>query len=200
VEGFDTSNNPADTLSRAFLSRYKYELFASLAFISLIGGIVFGMQVLGKSRDTDAIIVKSNSDQNVMIDIGGAILHSGVYELSLGSRIQDAIEYAGGFSGDVDKDWVSTILNRAEVLVDGQKIVIPLLREEKQIDKSSGIDLKININKATQSELTTLPGIGNAYALRIIEHRPYSSVDDLLLVPGIGPSLLSSIRDLVGVY
>ncbi|MBI3961680.1 MAG: helix-hairpin-helix domain-containing protein [Deinococcus sp.] len=60
-------------------------------------------------------------------------------------------------------------------------------------------DLRVNLNTATQAELEALPGIGPVLARRIIENRPYSSVDDLLRVSGIGPATLERLRPLVRV-
>jgi endonuclease G len=56
---------------------------------------------------------------------------------------------------------------------------------------------KININSATEAQLQQLSGIGPALARRIIETRPYQSVDELLNVSGIGPSKLNTIRPFV---
>ena len=55
------------------------------------------------------------------------------------------------------------------------------------------------VNSATAEQLQSLPGVGPAIALRIIEHRPYSRLDDLLLVPGIGQRTLERLRPLVGL-
>lgn len=55
-------------------------------------------------------------------------------------------------------------------------------------------DAPIDPNTASRDELLSLPGVGEVTALRIIEARPYQSVEDLLRVPGIGPKTLENLR------
>lgn len=55
----------------------------------------------------------------------------------------------------------------------------------------------VNINTASEAELTRLPGVGPAIARRIVEGRPYHSVEDLFRVRGIGPALMNNVRDQV---
>jgi len=55
----------------------------------------------------------------------------------------------------------------------------------------------VNINTATIEQLETLPGIGPARARLIIEHRTYSSVDDLKRIKSIPVNVIEELRPLV---
>jgi competence protein ComEA len=143
----------------------------------------------------------------VMIDVGGEVIKPGVYELKDGERINDALAVAGGLSANADRDWVEKNLNKAEKLVDGQKIYIPKVGEEiktSQVLGSSETKSKIvRINTATAEELDTLSGIGPAIAGRIIDYRSqnggFKDIEELKLVPGIGDKLFEKIKDEIGL-
>ncbi|ACX52580.1 competence protein ComEA helix-hairpin-helix repeat protein [Ammonifex degensii KC4] len=141
----------------------------------------------------------------VWVHVAGEVSHPGVYELPAGSRVKDALEKAG-LLPTADPH----ALNLAQVLVDGQKIVVPpKLAEGKEgevnnpfatrVSASSGG--KINLNTADEAALQTLPGIGPTLARRIVEYRakngPFTSVEDLAKVPGIGPRRLEQLREYV---
>ena len=144
---------------------------------------------------------------NVMIDVAGEVIKPGVYELNNGDRINDALIAAGGLSAKADRDWVEKNLNKAEKVVDGQKIYIPnqvesekLKVESKNILGSSTTESKIvRINTATAEQLDTLNGIGPAMAQRIIDYRTqnggFKNVEELKLVSGIGDKLFEKIKD-----
>jgi competence protein ComEA len=118
--------------------------------------------------------------------------------LPSGSRVQEAIDAAGGLLNDADLDRI----NPAQILRDGDQVHVPSITVEAEVvlatPNSAGI---IFINRATTAELETLPGVGPALAGRIITYRdengPFASLDDLDNVSGIGPSLLQEMEGLI---
>jgi competence protein ComEA len=139
--------------------------------------------------------------------VSGAVNQSGVYSLPPDSIVQDAITAAGGTAADADLNRV----NLAQVLHDGDQIHVPRIGEvptSAPVDSDGGNDPvvpsgPININTATQAEFESLPGIGPAIAQRIIDYRetngPFTSIDQLQNVSGIGPAIFDQIKDLVTV-
>ncbi|WP_026689175.1 helix-hairpin-helix domain-containing protein [Alteribacter aurantiacus] len=140
---------------------------------------------------------------DVYVDVKGAVKQPGVYMFPEGARIQDAISKAGGMVSEADEDRV----NLAQRLQDEMVVYIPVKGEEgilevSQGGQSSASDL-ININTATQQELETLPGIGPSKAQAILsyvqEHGPFSQVDDITNVPGIGAKSFETLETLIRV-
>lgn len=140
----------------------------------------------------------------VYIHMDGQVVNPGVYALSPSSRVDDAIEQAGGITDLAD----TTDINLAMKIYDGQKIYIPTKGEEHinpiTDTKDTGIEVltvKININTATQSELEKLPGIGPTKAGNIITYREengsFMVIEDLLKVTGIGNATYEEIKDLI---
>ena len=135
----------------------------------------------------------------LVVHIAGAVESPGVRRLGAGSRVVDAIEAAGGALSGADPD----ALNLAAELVDGQRVHVPLIGEP--IETTSGDEAAsaqpIDINTADTSLLESLPGIGPATAMSIVEdrtrHGPFANIEDLDRVVGIGPATLDRIRDLV---
>jgi competence protein ComEA len=148
-----------------------------------------------------AIDIQSNN--KVTIDVGGEVINPGVYTLDKEARVNEALVVAGGLSAKADRDWVEKNLNKAEKLVDGQKIYIPKVGEEIKKDQVLGkttTETKIvRINTATAEQLDTLSGIGAAMAERIINYRTknggFKNVEELKLVSGIGDKLFEKIKD-----
>ncbi|MCH8821690.1 helix-hairpin-helix domain-containing protein [Patescibacteria group bacterium] len=143
----------------------------------------------------------------IKVDIAGSVKKPDVYQLADGSRIEDAIDAAGGLSAKADKDWISKNLNLAQVIGDGTKIYIPRVDEFMVSSNTSGSSLgsttnilgKVNINSASSSDLDTLPRIGPVTAQKIIDGRPYSSVEDLINNKVLGPKTYEGLKDLVSV-
>ncbi len=144
----------------------------------------------------------------VYVHVSGAVRQPGLYVLPTGSRVMDAVAAAGGFADGAARDGV----NLAQVLDDGEQLSVPTEEEQKAAAATgagtatggtSSPGGKVDLNTADQAALDTLPRIGPALAQRIIAWRDqngrFTSVEDLLAVPGIGEKMLESLRDLVTV-
>jgi competence protein ComEA len=140
----------------------------------------------------------------ILVDVAGWVRAPGVYEFVAGARVIDAIEAAGGARPDAELQ----ALNLAAPLVDGTQILVPRRGQAPPVGSVPGSSTSatgglVNVNTATAAELETLPGIGEVTAQAIIdyrtEHGPFTSVDELLDVTGIGDVTLENIRELVTV-
>lgn len=146
----------------------------------------------------------------IMVQVAGNVNNPGVYELSYGSRVKDAIAAAGGANADADEN----ALNLVEVVTDGQKITVPskvstmaavpsTTGTMAQNSASSVSGAPVNINTADEKTLEELPGIGPAFAKRIIEYRnqkPFTSVEELKNISGIGDKKFEKIKDRIKLY
>lgn len=143
---------------------------------------------------------------NVMVDIKGAVNRPGVYQASRGERVIDLVNRAGGLTDQAAEAYV----NFAMYVEDEMVIYIPAIGEEEQVIHESvqlgglkNSDGKVNINQASQSELETLPGIGPAKAMAIIEHREknglFQKIEDLMLISGIGEKTFEKLAEQITV-
>lgn len=139
----------------------------------------------------------------VLVDVAGWVRRPGVYEFAPEARVVDAIEAAGGARPGA----LLQSLNLAAPLVDGTQVFVPKEGEVLPPPGSpSGVGTSgtlINVNTATAADLEALPGVGEVIAQAIVDHRtengPFTSVDQLLDVSGIGNVTLEEIRELVTV-
>lgn len=147
----------------------------------------------------------------MIVFVSGAVLRPGIYGLSAEARVADAIAAAGGLTNEAN----ATIVNQAERLWDGAQVHVPSLTTTANVapappsgvsgvessgataSTQSGAGGLINLNTATATELETLPGIGPSKAVAIIANRPYTTIDDLERVPGIGVRTIDQLRLLV---
>lgn len=136
----------------------------------------------------------------VLVHVGGEVRVPGLYELPAGARVADALAAAGGPTRRADLDSV----NLAEPLSDGAKVVlarrgaVPAVLPGATPGAAPG---PIDLNRASQAELETIPGIGPVKAAAIVARRaqagPFTALEDLLEVDGIGPATLEAIRPYV---
>lgn len=149
-----------------------------------------------------ALDASPSAGVTLLVDVAGWVRDPGVYAFAEGSRVIDAIEAAGGARPGA----LLQALNLAALLVDGTQILVP--REGATGAPAAGstgssAGSLINVNTASATDLEALPGIGEVIAQRIVDHRtangPFTSVDQLVDVSGIGDAILESIRELVTV-
>lgn len=157
---------------------------------------------VGSVVDDTAVAVE------VVVHVAGKVRRPGVVHLPAGSRVIDAVDAAGGVrSGATSGD-----LNLARVLVDGEQIVVGRQAAEQLAASGSSVGgdvsgqsgpVLVDINAATAAELEALPGIGPVLAQRIVQWRtdngPFTAIDVLGEVSGIGDALLAQLRPLVRV-
>ena len=149
----------------------------------------------GQSAQTTAV--------KLVVDISGCVKSPGVYEIADGTRLHQVIEMAGGLTKNADID----VINQAEMVTDGQKILIPAKAEA--VDFGNGVsvttaaDGKININYADSAALQEIPGVGPATADKIIAYREsngrFQSIQDLKNVSGIGDKTFEKMKDKICV-
>lgn len=197
---------------------------APLIISLLLGLILIGFGVLSyktnifspgdKVEILNNITESSSPSTEIVVEISGAVEKPAVYKMHLGDRIDDLLIISGGLSGDADRDWVTKNVNRASNLIDGQKIYIYSQTEVESANKTGGIKLDqsvlgvvsqnlsnlVNINTASQSELEKLVGIGPVYATNVIEHRPYSDVQELVSKGAISQKVLEKIKNAITIY
>jgi len=143
----------------------------------------------------------SESPVDLIINVAGKVNNPGVYQLPKGSRVIDAIKAAGNQRNGVD---ISDI-NLARILVDGEQILVgsPKPASGKIAAKKITIDNPLDINRATISQLDSLPGIGPVTAQRIIDYRTkvgwINSVDELKRISGLGGAKFEEIKSLLRV-
>ena len=218
----------ANRAVRDFLDEYSPRL-RRMAVICLLGFVLFfGFSLINGQKNEPEMTSSDKSssggvsvdaelpiDGTIFVDIGGAVKSPMLAELPDGSRIDDAIKAAGGLKKEADM----TNINRAEFLIDGQKVYIPsyaLDEDGNIIDNSnaSGTDPgasaemgtqggKVNINTADSEQLQTLNGIGPATAQKIIDYREssgrFSSVEDIKNVSGIGDKTYDKLKDYITI-
>jgi competence protein ComEA len=167
----------------------------------------------GGGGDAGDASTTTTGPTEVVVHVAGAVVSPGVRRLPPGSRVTDALDAAGGALPGADLPRI----NLAAPLVDGQQVYVPKPGEELPVAAGAGLPAgvgaagtggsvpgaPVDLNTANAEQLDTLPGVGPATAAAIIAHReqhgPFTSVDQLLDVRGIGEAKLEQLRDLVSV-
>ena len=187
----------------ARLERYRVPIVGGLCSLLVVaGGIIY---VRRPTPQPIEIVAPSPTaiptPVQMAVYVTGAVLNPGVYYLPGESRVQDALEAAGGPTADADLDRVNLALR----VHDEDQIHFPEIGEENLPSTRFGGagETLIDINRASVQELETLPGIGPTLAQSIIEHRethgPFASIEDIMEVQCIGEGVLGEIRELIVV-
>lgn len=201
-----------------------------IAGVIIVGIFIFYMSTKTKENDYSAInqITEQETEEveeeteekevpkEIVVHITGAVQNEGIVKLKEGSRIIDAVEAAGGMTSDANLK----MINLAYTIRDGQKIYIPRVSDleegveisgdtglygtidtEMQID--SNANTKININTANKNQLTSITGIGESTANKIIQYREkngkFKNIEEIKNVSGIGELKYNAIKDYICV-
>lgn len=190
------------------MKTWQATLFA--VFCTLLAtGIVY--LVSRPERGAPIQLLPAPTKAPLVVQISGAVHQPGLYELSPGSRLNDAIQAAGGLLAEAD----SSHINLAAPLVDGDLLIIPLQSSSEE-PSSLGSDTTpppitrsgnpvapglLDINLATAAEFESLPEIGPVIAQRIVEYRqangPFTTLEAIQNVDGIGPVTFERIKPLI---
>jgi competence protein ComEA len=151
--------------------------------------------------------------QQLTVEVAGAVVEPGVWQLAVGARVAEAIDQAGGFSQRADRTFAANGLNLAAPLEDGQKIYVPFAQESsadqvgqstQNQDSSTAAQNNtaanvISVNSASSDELDGLPGIGQARAASIIENRPYTTLNELVSKGALTQGLFNDLAGLIAL-
>ncbi|KEQ45313.1 comEA family protein [Streptococcus mitis] len=160
-----------------------------------------------KDSSTEKEVKEEPFEQDLItVDVKGAVKSPGIYDLPVGSRVNDAVQKAGGLTEQAD----SKSLNLAQKVSDEALVYVPTKGEEAASQQtasgtasSTSKEKKINLNKASLEELKQVKGLGGKRAKDIIDHREsngkFKSVDELKKVSGIGAKTIEKLKDYVTV-
>ena len=194
---------------------YKY--ISQLREESVITEIEENIVVEKEICEPEIVVEEEIDTCPILVDISGAVKTPGVYCFEKGSSVVDAVKKAKGFTLDAGFKYISMRINLATVMIDNSKIYIPFeidydcklltFNLPKDVIDITMPDIEdddedtqqpsecISINTATQQELETLSGVGPSTALKIVGGRPYTVLEDLLNVSGIGDATFNAFKD-----
>ena len=163
-------------------------------------------EVATVSKDSSTEKEEPVEQDLITVDVKGAVKAPGIYDLPVGSRVNDAVQKAGGLTEQAD----SKSLNLAQKVSDEALVYVPTKGEEAAsqqagsgVPSSTSKDKKVNLNKASLEELKQVKGLGGKRAQDIIDHREtngkFKSVDELKKVSGIGAKTIEKLKDYVTV-
>ena len=209
--------------------RFREFVLKNLLFVIsiLLGLVLCGVgvvQYFATQNNSNDLIFTSVEDikkesapkSKISVDVEGKVIKPGVYQLDEGARLQDALIASGGLASGADREYVSKKVNLAQKILDGAKIYIPAVGEieaaqavlsssdQAEIlttdiaveDQEEGL---INVNTASVESLDTLPKIGPVTAQKIINGRPYGSIEELVSKKVLTQKTFDGLRDMISI-
>ena len=157
----------------------------------------FADNVVSSSIEDSWHMESESSVEDIYVYICGHVNSPGVVKCLKGTRLYEAVAMAGGADDLADMSAV----NLAALVADGEMIYIPAYGEDISVEEQTeGI---VNINKATESELMTLPGIGSSRAADIVRYRTdngrFQTIEDIMKVSGIKEAAFNKIKNYICV-
>jgi len=202
-----------------WLKKYWLEILLLLAAFLIAVVSIIMMSINNQSKDEEEIITnqtesQDSSLQNIYIDVSGEVLKPDVYKVKSGTRLKEIMDLAGGLSKNADDGFFNRNYNLSRILVDQEKIHVPsvwevdngyFIENRQTLDFITAVEKAkvnieiINVNKGTIDELDTLPGIGKITAEKIINNRPYQSIDELLTKKVVNKGVFEKIKNLISI-
>ena len=209
--------------------RFREFVLKNLLFVIsiLLGLVLCGVgvvQYFATQNNSNDLIFTSVEDikkesapkSKISVDVEGKVIKPGVYQLDEGARLQDALIASGGLASGADREYVSKKVNLAQKILDGAKIYIPAVGEIEAAqavlsssdpaeiltadiaveDQEEGL---INVNTASVESLDTLPKIGPVTAQKIINGRPYGSIEELVSKKVLTQKTFDGLRDMISI-
>jgi competence protein ComEA len=184
-----------------FLDRYRTQITIALVALLLAGAGAW----LQRALERRPLVIDSSGSANagvpgaVKVQVSGAVANPGVYDLTAGDRVEQAVASAGGPTADADL----AAVNLAAKVKDEMRVIVPTARAPVKALSAPARTGLVDLNTASGAELESLPGIGPVTAGRILGHRatngPFGSVDDLLAARLLSATTLERIRPMVEV-
>lgn len=183
-----------------------------IAVVLVLGALLFltGRIISFMSEEEKVEIIATNEMSNsskisIWVDVEGAVVNPGVYELKEGARVKDALLSAGGLNEKADRNRIARSVNLAAVVTDGAKIYIVSEGEAEVVmtGSVSGVNTSrggmVNINTASANDLDKLWGIGAARAQQIIDGRPYASIEELKSKGNVPENVFERIKGMIEI-
>ena len=180
-----------------WMKKKKWIIIAAIVLLFL-AGILFSN---GSNKEEYAIPIDylpkvDHGTNNLLVEIKGEVIRPGIYVIKQDARMYDLIALAGGFTSKANTNGVNMVAK----IGDGMVIYIPTITIDNS-GETSNTSTKISINKASVSELMTLPGIGESRAKSIVEYRDangsFQHIEDIKKVTGISSAIFESIKEYI---
>ncbi|MWV50287.1 competence protein ComEA [Rathayibacter sp. VKM Ac-2803] len=189
--------------------RWRIGLGAAVVLViaaAVVAVLLAGAQAAGRTRvlppaeSLAPSTAASASLEMLYVHVAGEVVDPGLYLLDPSARVADALAAAGGFTDVADR----AAVNLARRLVDGEQLLVPAEGAAPVAGgapAAAGDGSLVSLSTATAAQLEELPEVGPSTAAKIIAYReangPFTSIDQLLEVPGIGEKTLEAFRELV---